>query len=217
MLLNHKWRGVGNSKPITVVNLGSHAEEVEDTDTSIIGAVMPSTVLGAGSESEEEVSAPLTVAHLQWPCCLMGPLIDEPITVKRMLNCGAHIMLIDDALVLHLGLCHFCLHKPLPISVALNNTTCSDSHLYEYMKIALFAAGSSYVLCMIKAIITPKLCIPLLLGLPFLSKNHIVADFFTCTAIDQHCGYDLLNPPVCVVTKKFIEPVVSRFNIKNNK
>jgi hypothetical protein len=43
---------------------------------------MPSAVLGAGSESEEDVSAPLTVKHLLWACSLLGPLINEPMTVN---------------------------------------------------------------------------------------------------------------------------------------
>lgn len=104
---------------------------------------MPSAVLGSGSESEDDVSAPLTVRHLHWQCSLLGPAIDEPLTVKGMLNCGAHIVLIDESLITHLGLRRFCLHKPLPISVAMNNATCSDSHLHEYVKVTPFAPNSS--------------------------------------------------------------------------
>jgi hypothetical protein len=113
-----------------------------------------------------------------------------------MLDCGAHIVLIDAMLVKSLGLCRFCLHKPLLISVALNNSTSSDSHLYEYVKIALFAPDSSYISRTIKAIVMPSLCVPLLLGLPFLVTNNIVADFTARTAIDKDCNFDLLNPPL---------------------
>jgi hypothetical protein len=95
--------------------------------------------------------------------------------------------------------------------------TSSDSHLHEYVKIAPFALDSSYVSCTIKAIVTPKLCVPLLLGLLFLYANHIIADFFSCTAIDQTCGYDLLNPPIRITKKKLIDPVISCREVKKIK
>jgi len=112
-----------------------------------------------------------------------------------MLDCGAHIVSIDDMLADALGLCHFHLHKPLPISVALNNSALLNSHLYEYIKIVPYAPDSAWVGQTIKAVVTPKLCVPLLLGLPFLTVNHIVADFELRTAIDKLLSYDLLNPP----------------------
>jgi hypothetical protein len=107
MLLGHKRGGLGGSKPVAMITLSSRVEDVEEMDSSLVGAIMPSAVLGAGSESEEDMSAPLTVAHLQWLCCLMGPLVDEPITVKTMLDCRAHIVLIDELLVRLLGLRQF--------------------------------------------------------------------------------------------------------------
>jgi hypothetical protein len=95
---------------------------------------------------------------------------------------------------MQLGLRRFRLHKPLPISVALNNSTTSDSHLHEFVRIAPFAPNSAWVSCTVKAIIVPHLCVPLLLRLPFLTANQILVDFASHTAIDKHCNYDLLNP-----------------------
>jgi hypothetical protein len=147
-------------------------ELAEDEDSSVACMIMPSVVLGSGSESEEEVS-PLTVLHLCWACMLMGPVADELITVNSMLDCGAHIILIDSVLVKKLGLCHFHLHNPLPICVALNNLTTSESHLYEYVKIAPYSPDPAWTSQTVKAVVTLKLCVPLLLGLPFLTVNHI--------------------------------------------
>jgi hypothetical protein len=217
ILLSQKRGGAGNGKPVGAVTSSSHIVEVDDDVPSHVGAVMPSAVLGAGSESEEDVSAPLTVQHLLWVCALLGPAVDNPTIVKSMLDCGAHVVLIDAALVKSLGLRRFCLHKPLPISVALNNSTSSDSHLYEYVKITPFAPDSSYVSRTIKAIVTPSLCVPLLLGLPFLVTNNIVADFAARTAIDKDRNFDLLNPPLRVLHKTFMEPVVSMAEVKRNK
>jgi hypothetical protein len=112
---------------------------------------------------------------------------------------------------------HHRLHEPLPISVAVNNTSCSNSHLYEYVKIALFAPDSSYVSCTVKAIITPGLCVPLLLGLPFLVSNNIVANFVANTTIDKTSNIDLLNPPVRVCQRKLIELSVSIPDMKHYK
>jgi hypothetical protein len=36
---------------------------------------------------------------------------------------------------------------------------------------------------------------PIILGMPFLSSEHIVIDPHERTAVDKHSGYDLLNPP----------------------
>jgi hypothetical protein len=92
-LLSFKCGGSGNGKSIGVI-MPSHIEESEDTESSLVGAVMPSGILGAGSESEDDVSVPLTVKHLHWLCFLLGPLVNEPLTVKGMLDCGAHVILI---------------------------------------------------------------------------------------------------------------------------
>jgi hypothetical protein len=100
--------------------------------------------------------------------------LDSPITVNGMLDSGVHVMLIDADLIKQLSLRCFCLHKPLPISIALNNMSTSDSHLYEYVKIAPFAPYSTWLSCTVKAIVTPNLCVPLLLGLLFLIANRIV-------------------------------------------
>jgi hypothetical protein len=197
--------------------LSAHIGEIDDDMSSHIGAVMPSTVLGAGSESEDDVSSPLTIQHLLWMCSLLGPSVDKPTLVKAMLDCSAHVVLINETLVKCLGLCHFCLHKPLPISVALSNTTCSDSHLYEYVKIAPFTPDFSYVSRTIRAIVMPGLCVPLLLGLPFLVMNNIVANFTACTAIDRECNFDLLNPPLRIFPKMFAELAMSITDVKKEK
>lgn len=138
-------------------------------------------------------------------CSLIGPSADEPITVNSMLDCGAHIVLINSMLADQLGLCWFCLHVPLPISIALNNSSTSDSHLHEYVKLAPYTPGSAWMSRAVKVIVTPGLCVPLLLGLPFLTVNHIVADFENRTAIDKDNAYDLLNPPPHKPNRKLID------------
>lgn len=87
------------SKQVGAVTSSAQIEEVmEDQDSCVAGAVMPSSVLGSGSETDEEVS-PLSVLHLCWECTLIGPGADEPLTVSSMLDSSAHVILIDNSLV----------------------------------------------------------------------------------------------------------------------
>jgi hypothetical protein len=46
----------------------------------------------------------------------------------------------------------------------------------------------------IRAIVAPGLCSPVLLGMPFLSHNHIVINHEARTAVDKSTGFDLLHP-----------------------
>lgn len=106
MLLTHKHQGniLSGSRPVgAVTGASAHSEELAvDENPFVAGAIMPSAVLGSGSEMEEEVS-PLTIPHLRWRCSLLGPAADELVTVNCMLDSGAHVVLIDNALVEKLG------------------------------------------------------------------------------------------------------------------
>ena len=73
-LLGYKCGGASVNKMVGIITLSSQIEETNNTKSPIMGAIMPNTVLGAGSGSEEDVSAPLTVNHLHWTCSLMGSL-----------------------------------------------------------------------------------------------------------------------------------------------
>jgi hypothetical protein len=67
-LLSQKQQGnvPSGARPVGVMGGASvHIEEVdEEEDSFVAGAVMPSAVLGSGSEMEEKVS-PLTILHLR--------------------------------------------------------------------------------------------------------------------------------------------------------
>ena len=43
---------------------------------------------------------------------------------------------------------------------------------------------------------TSSLPVPLILGMPFLSSQHIIIDTESWTAKDKNMGYDLLNPTI---------------------
>lgn len=50
---------------------------------------------------------------------------------------------------------------------------------------------SSKTVC---AIIAPGLCVPMILGLPFLSHNNIVVNASAHTVIDKKCDFNVLHP-----------------------
>ena len=62
------------------------------------------------------------------------------------------------------------------------------------MNLQLYDASGHYVSKTVCTVISPSLCAPILLGLPFLKHNDIVIDMETRTAIDKKNGFDLLNP-----------------------
>ena len=66
--------------------------------------------------------------------------------------------------------------------------------LCEYVKLKLYDPSNYWQSQTICAIITPTLCAPVILGLPFLVHNHIVIDHAEWTVIDGKSGFDLLNP-----------------------
>lgn len=61
------------------------------------------------------------------------------------------------------------------------------------------------------------LCLPLLLGLPFLSINQIVADFEHHTVIDKNTNYNLLKPPVAKRRPLLSKPRTSTIEVKKMK
>jgi hypothetical protein len=58
ILLSQKHGGTTSNKAIGAITSSGHVEDVDVVDSSLVGAVMLSGVLGAGSESEKDVSAP---------------------------------------------------------------------------------------------------------------------------------------------------------------
>ena len=139
----------------------------------------------------EDVSF-ISVRHLIWKVQIWNN-DDIQISYDCLLNDSAHLVLIRPETVTNLGLpiCH--LSEPVSISFALNDASMPVTELWNYVSLSLSSlnnAWSSYPVC---ALITPGLCLNILLGLPFLAHNKIVIDHEAHTAVDKSCGFDLLN------------------------
>lgn len=62
------------------------------------------------------------------------------------------------------------------------------------MKLKLYNPSGHYKSKTVCTIISPSLCAPVLLGLPFLKHNGIIVDTNAHTAIDKFHSFNLLNP-----------------------
>ncbi|KAG1792514.1 uncharacterized protein HD556DRAFT_1444508 [Suillus plorans] len=111
-----------------------------------------------------------------------------------LINDGSAAVLINEALTLKLGLHHRKLPKPVSFNVALSGEMKDSFVLLEYVNLSCTSLDSRFTSRTVCAIIAPHLCMPLLLGGPFLHHDKVVIDHDLRTCIAKDGGYDLLNP-----------------------
>jgi hypothetical protein len=165
------------------------------------GPTAASSVLGNGSFSEGENSVslpPLRSKHFVWKCYVdSGPTADLPLTAHTLIDNGAHIVLIRPQLVEQLHLPVYELDEPEEVDVAIN-TSCKEKKkqlLSSYVILRVTSLDHSFVAKPVRALITPGLCMPIILGLPWLEHNKIVCDHADRSCIVKDLNYDLLRPP----------------------
>jgi hypothetical protein len=114
--------------------------------------------------------------------------------VTGMLDTGAHITLINKSMVKHLQLKVHQLKKPMPITVALNDSTTRTRHLDSYIFPSVTSTDNMWNAIQTKALVMPSLCTTVLFGLLWLKRNKIVIDLDGRSAINKETGYNLLDP-----------------------
>ncbi|KAG1849853.1 hypothetical protein C8R48DRAFT_778448 [Suillus tomentosus] len=152
-----------------------------------VGAVMPSTVIEEGSDSEDDMYvAPFETSHLIWPCLLTGPLCDSFERIDALIDHGSHLVLINEDVVKRLGLRRRKLHTVIEANSAFADiSSTSTSHcdsvycFSEYVLLSPSTIDHGWTSRTIRAIIAPKLAVLLLLGGPFLSHNSLIIDHGT--------------------------------------
>jgi len=161
-----------------------------------VGAVMPSSVLDDGSDSEDDMCvAPFETAHLIWPCLLTGPSSPSFERVEALIDHGSHLVLIDENIVNKLRLRKRKLHTKIEANSAFIDNSSSPFSFSEYVLLSPSSINHDWTSRTIRAIVAQKLAVPLLLGGPFLSHNCLVIDHDLRTCIAKNANYDLLNPP----------------------
>ena len=109
---------------------------------------------------------------------------------RALIDNGAHGVLIYPELVEELGLKKHCLHTPEIVDVTLHNGQNSRSKLLDSLKLSLTSLDAAWTLKSVTALIAPRLCMPVILRLPFLIHDSIVTDHASCTCVDT-----VLPPP----------------------
>ncbi|KAJ3925466.1 MAG: hypothetical protein NXY57DRAFT_907040, partial [Lentinula lateritia] len=197
----------GHKKPriaTTVATIGT------EDDDDVVASIIPSAVLGSGTDSEEEVSAPFRVPHLRWKCHVSGPKAQLPVIVNSLIDNGAHLALIHPDLADRLGYPRLRLLQPEKVSAAFQNGggVSTVPALTEYINLKVSSTDGIFLSRSVPFIIAPGLCTQLLIGLPWLSHNNIVIDYSSRSCVHKSSGYNLLSPtplirpkfPPCSVT-----------------
>lgn len=113
---------------------------------------------------------------------------------KALIDGGAHMVLIRPDVVTRLALPKFTLSHPEQINVAMG-TPNQIEKLTNYVTIEPFSLDGLFLSHPVHAVIAPGLCMPMILGLPFLTTNNIVCNYAerTCTTTQSKPPYDLLS------------------------
>ncbi|KAF5368803.1 hypothetical protein D9757_012287 [Collybiopsis confluens] len=171
------------------------ADNRDDDDSSESGEGTDN----AGSVSSSQM--PFFVPHFLWRALISGPALSDPLPLTVMIDDGCPFVLIRADVVTRLGLKRKRLRNPQQMSLAMSSGVDEVFSAYEYYSFPISDYTSAWTSRHVRALIVPSLCDPILLGLPFLSHNNLVADYGARTLIHKPSGFDLLNPlkPVLAV------------------
>jgi hypothetical protein len=163
-----------------------------------VTVVMLSSVLSDGTDSDSSyITAPFYTPHFFLDCSVGGSTASSEICICALIDHGLDAVLIDPTLANCLGLRRQNLPKPKHVEMAVGHGKDKESFVFvEWVPLTIISSDQSWVLRTCRAILAPHLCVPLLLGGPFLSLNSLVIDHKSHTCIDKKNGYDLFNPPL---------------------
>ena len=143
-------------------------------------------------KADLEFVAPMTVPHMFW-CVSASPPDSLPIQFDCLLDIGSHLVIIHEQLVKDLNLHHHKLQEPIVSELAIQPDGPKVLEFHDFITLKLYDSSGDYVAKTVCAVISPTLCAPVLLSLPFLKYNNIVIDVDCCTTIDKHNNFDLLH------------------------
>ncbi|KAJ3847386.1 hypothetical protein EV368DRAFT_51262, partial [Lentinula lateritia] len=66
----------------------------------------------------------------------------------------------------------------------------------HFCKLSLDDPSGGWSSHVVRALVVPSLCYPMVLGIPFLAHNFLVTDYAARTVIDKTSGFDLMNPHI---------------------
>ncbi|THG94041.1 hypothetical protein EW026_g7348 [Hermanssonia centrifuga] len=162
-----------------------------------VGAVQgtssaPSCVLTSDDDdwdSNMYVKSSISLPHILWKARLHSPSSILEST-EMLIDTGCTTVLIRDDVVKQHALRCRPLHKPFQYRAAFGSEIRSSK---EMCRLRLSTTDNSWSSKSVNAIIVPKLCYPVILGLPFYTANELLIDPSNRLLLNSN-GRDLLSP-----------------------
>jgi hypothetical protein len=138
-----------------------------------------------------DTAPPLKCEHFFWKCKLNGPR--GSLQVNALIDSGAHMVLIRPSIATTLGLQLSALPTPEHVNVAISPSGSSRA-ITHYVKLNPETIDKTFRSETVHAVVAKDLCVPLILGLPFLVTNRITCDYALreCTVIVDNMAINLL-------------------------
>ncbi len=162
-------------------DIESDAYDSDDLDLAYNAVPVASIHVGAlGTDAEDtwdsEYVPTQTSPHLLWNACITNtssPSSSSNSPVPSLIDTGAPVNLIDEATVTTHKLRLRPLPQPMPFSAAFSG----GSTVAQYwVKFTLVSPDGSYASRSCRAVVVPTLCYPIVLGVPFLTRNDLLVD-----------------------------------------
>ena len=167
--------------------------------TELIAAMFPQNAhvtadTSTADDSDSSIASvsnapPLKGKHFIWTCRVDNPTDRVSVKARALIDGGAHMVLIRPDLVTRLNLSAKPLEKPEQVNVTLGSAS-HINQLTHYVTITPVSLDNCFHLQPLHAVIAPGLCMPLILGLPFLCTNHIA-----CNYTEHTCLITTMIPP----------------------
>ena len=209
-------RGNG-TQPAPVAATIEPAEATKPSE--LVAAVFPhnAPITADGSITEDSDSSiasvsdktPLKGKHFIWTCRIDNAIDQVSVKARALIDSGAHMVLIRPDLVKRLNLRSHPLATPERVDVALGSANHIE-HLTHFVIILPSSLDSHFTSQPLQAIIAPGLCMPIILGLPFLCSNRILCNYAerTCLVSTMTPPYNLMSPvPKPVRTPELSAPL----------
>ena len=195
----------GNPHPVPPPPVAATVETVHaPKPTELVAAVFPQNAHVTADTSTAEDSdlsiasmsdgPPLKGKHFIWTCRVDNPTDRVLVKARTLIDGGTHMVLIRPDLVTHLNLSAKPLEKPEQVNVALGSAE-HINQLTHYVTITPMSLDNCFHSQPLHAVIALGLCMPLILGLPFLCTNRIACNYAECTCLITTMipPYNLLN------------------------
>lgn len=118
-------------------------------------------------KADSEFVAPMMVPHIFWHTSTSPP-DSLPVQFDCLLDIGSHLVIFHEQLVNDLNLCCHKLQKPIISKLAIQPDGPKVLEFHNFVKLKLYDYSGAYITKTVHTVISPTLCAPVLLGLPFL-------------------------------------------------